>query len=126
MARSADPVLFAGMLFLGIVSTSIHAGEVEIAAARAECTVTRCTFHVTLRHADSGWEHYADLWRVLTPQGEELGRRVLLHPHVDEQPFTRGESMTVPSKLDHVLIEAHDKVHGYATKRFRLDLPKQH
>lgn len=46
--------------------------------------------HVTLAHPDEGWEHYADGWEVLGPDGTRLGLRVLTHPHVAEQPFTRS------------------------------------
>jgi hypothetical protein len=43
-----------------------------------------------LRHGDTGWDDYADGWRIETPAGEVLGTRVLHHPHVEEQPFTRS------------------------------------
>ena len=43
---------------------------------------------VTVQHADTGWDHYADAWEVLAPDGTVLGTRTLLHPHTDEQPFT--------------------------------------
>lgn len=43
-------------------------------------------FEVTVKHEDTGWEHYADLWEVLTPDGEVLATRELAHPHVKEQP----------------------------------------
>jgi hypothetical protein len=41
---------------------------------------------VTVRHADEGWEHYADCWEVLTLDGEVLATRELAHPHDNEQP----------------------------------------
>ncbi|MCL3881545.1 hypothetical protein [Marivita sp. GX14005] len=45
---------------------------------------------VTLSHPDTGWDHYADGWRIETAQGEAIATRELLHPHVEEQPFTRS------------------------------------
>ncbi|MGB5558363.1 MAG: hypothetical protein WBN04_10170, partial [Paracoccaceae bacterium] len=48
------------------------------------------SFSVTLRHPDTGWDHYADGWEVLAPDGTRLGFRELLHPHETEQPFTRS------------------------------------
>lgn len=81
------------------------------------------SFDVTLRHADSGWDHYADGWEVVAPDGEILGKRTLYHPHVNEQPFTRSLSgVTVPEGFDHVEIRAHDKVHGYGSELFRINL----
>jgi hypothetical protein len=44
-------------------------------------------FSVTVRHADEGWDHYADRWEVLTSDGTLLATRTLYHPHVNEQPF---------------------------------------
>ena len=42
---------------------------------------------VTLLHADTGWDHYANRWDVLDEAGNLLGSRELLHPHVNEQPL---------------------------------------
>ncbi|MEM1352393.1 MAG: hypothetical protein AAGF27_08605, partial [Pseudomonadota bacterium] len=49
-------------------------------------------FDVTISHPDTGWDHYANGWRVLDMDGNELGMRELVHPHVEEQPFTRSLS----------------------------------
>jgi hypothetical protein len=99
------------------------AGEVEIVAASAEKVGTGWTFSVTLRHADAGWDHYADLWQVYSPAGDLLGERVLLHPHVDEQPFTRSLSgVAVPEDIDRVIIRARDTVHGVSAQDYLLAL----
>ena len=80
-------------------------------------------FDVTVSHGDEGWDHYADAWEVLTPDGELLGRRVLAHPHVEEQPFTRSKSgIKIPDGLDHVMVRARDSVHGYDGAAVRYDL----
>ncbi|PVB63729.1 hypothetical protein DCO57_02820 [Labrenzia sp. 011] len=100
------------------------ADEVEIVGATARKTGAGWTFSVTLKHADTGWDHYADLWQVYSPDGDLLGERVLLHPHVDEQPFTRSLSgVTVPESLDEVVIRARDTVHGVSPQEYRLSLP---
>ena len=100
------------------------AGEVEIVNAIAiPGEGGNYRIEVTLRHADSGWDHYADGWEVLAPDGRRLGERTLYHPHVDEQPFTRAlTGVRVPLGTDHLLIRAHDKVHGHSRQLFRLDL----
>lgn len=71
-------------------------------------------FDVTLSHPDTGWEHYADAWRVLDMNGSELGIRVLLHPHEHEQPFTRSLSgVQIPRGVEQVRIEARCLVDGW-------------
>lgn len=71
-------------------------------------------FDVTVAHADTGWDHYADGWRVETEDGAELGTRVLMHPHVTEQPFTRALSgVAIPDGTARVVVRAHDGVHGW-------------
>ncbi len=95
--------------------------EVELAEGNGVWDV-----RVTLRHADTGWEHYADAWRVVTPWGRVLGTRTLYHPHVDEQPFTRGlQGVVIPEDTPIVFVEAHDKVHGWNPRRVRVDLTRR-
>lgn len=82
-------------------------------------------FDVTLEHADTGWDHYADGWEVMSPAGDILGKRVLAHPHVDEQPFTRSLSgVRIPQGVNTVTIRAHDSVHGYNKEMFEVDLTR--
>lgn len=109
-------------LLLLQISTS-HAGEVTIVDATAQCDRRLCRFDVTLSHADTGWDHYADQWRVLDTNGNVLGTRTLVHPHVDEQPFTRSLSdVAIPRGTTRVIIEARDTVHGISPHRLELDL----
>ena len=80
-------------------------------------------FDVTLRHADTGWEHYADAWSVIGPDGAVLGKRVLAHPHVNEQPFTRSlTGVAIPEGVTSVRLRPHDSVHGDGPD-FALELP---
>ena len=80
-------------------------------------------FSVTLRHDDEGWDHYADLWEVVSPEdGEILGERVLAHPHVNEQPFTRSKSgIEIPNGLDGVVVRSKCTVHGYGGRSILVD-----
>ena len=88
------------------------------------------TFHVTLDHPDTGWEDYADGWDVVTPDGTVLKpdpdatfTRLLLHPHVDEQPFTRSQSgIEVPPGVTQVRVRAHDLVDGFGGREVVVDL----
>jgi hypothetical protein len=74
-------------------------------------------FDVTIRHPDTGWDHYADGWRVLDMNGTELGMRVLHHPHENEQPFTRSLSgVVIPEGVTQVQIQARCNVDGWDTE----------
>ena len=102
------------------------AGDVTIVDARAVAGADgRFTFHVTLEHGDTGWDHYADNWEVLAPDGTVLGTRVLLHPHVNEQPFTRSLSgVEIPAGLDSISIRARDSIHGHGPETFTIELER--
>lgn len=112
-------VIVAGLLFCG----QSQAGEVQIVDAKATQRGEAWSFSVTLKHADSGWDHYADAWRVVDAQDEVLGTRTLFHPHENEQPFTRSlNGVAIPDSSITVYIEAHDMVHGWAEQRFEVRL----
>ena len=120
-ALTATALIFSAA---GLVALPAAASEVEIVAVDVASSSGGYSFSVTLRHADSGWKHYADQWRVLAPDGAVLGTRVLVHPHVDEQPFTRGLSgVKAPAGIKRVLIQAQDSVSGVSAKTFPVGLP---
>ena len=101
------------------------AGEVDVVDAEARpADDGTWRFTATLRHADTGWDHYADRWEVVAPDGTVLGVRELAHPHVNEQPFTRGLSgVRIPQGIRRVTIRARDSVHGTGGRTMTLDLP---
>ena len=69
------------------IEESVHA---DVTAVSATGEAGAYTFDATVRSPDTGCNSYADWWEVVSPNGELLYRRVLLHSHVDEQPFTRS------------------------------------
>ncbi|MEO9652173.1 MAG: hypothetical protein ABJ360_18855 [Roseobacter sp.] len=80
-------------------------------------------FDVTISHPDTGWDHYADGWRILDMDGTQLGIRELAHPHVNEQPFTRSLSgVRIPAGVDRVQIQARDKPGGWNPKTKTISL----
>ena len=110
---------------------SATAGNAEVLRVRAEQTGDRTwTFDVTVQHPDTGWDDYADGWDVLTPDGKVLKpdpdspfTRELLHPHVDEQPFTRSQAgIVIPEGVTQVRVRAHDLVDGYGGREVVVDL----
>jgi hypothetical protein len=112
------------LVAMALLTMPARSGEVEVLDTDVDCSAGGCRFAVTLRHDDTGWDHYADHWRVLTPGGDEIARRVLYHPHVDEQPFTRSlDGVVIPSGMRRVIIEGHDTVHGYGGGTLAIELP---
>jgi len=102
------------------------AGEADVLDVRVEKTGDRTySFTVTVKHNDEGWDHYANQWEVLGPDGNVMGTRVLYHPHVGEQPFTRSLSgVKVPEGVTTVTVRARDSVHGYAGSEVKIKLPE--
>lgn len=79
-------------------------------------------FDVTLSHDDTGWDHYADGWRVELADGTVISTRELAHPHVNEQPFTRRGLADIPIEGNKgVFIRASCNTTGWAEDRIALD-----
>ncbi|WP_333834308.1 hypothetical protein [Rubrimonas sp.] len=110
---------------MAMAAGAAMAGQADVLDARATREGDLWRFDVTVAHADEGWDHYADAWRVVGPDGTVFGERVLLHPHVDEQPFTRSSTgVAIPDAVRRVTIEARDSRHGWGGARLEIDLPR--
>ena len=70
-------------------------------------------FAVEISSPDSGCERYADWWEVLTADGQLVYRRILLHSHVDEQPFTRSGGPVAVDPDTELWVRAHMNQSGY-------------
>ena len=87
-------------------------------------------FHVTVSHPDTGWDDYCNGWNVVTGSGNVLKNnaadtftRLLLHPHENEQPFTRSQgNLKIPDGVTHVTVQAHDIVAGFGGREIIIDL----
>ena len=84
--------LVRGMaISLPLAAGAALAGEADVVGVEvSKESAGSYRFDVTVAHGDEGWDHYADAWDVVAPDGTVLGTRVLLHPHENEQPFTRS------------------------------------
>jgi hypothetical protein len=120
---------------IAIVVMALAAGGLAPRAAAGEADVVgveakpesggKWRFHVTLRHADEGWDHYADKWDVVAPDGTLLGTRVLLHPHETEQPFTRSlGGVALPEGVGEVTLRGHDSVHDYGGAEMTISVAR--
>lgn len=113
------------ILALSCLPTLLMADPPSVEMVKVRPGPTGWTFDVTLSHPDTGWDHYADGWRVLDMDGNELGMRVLYHPHVDEQPFTRSlGNVVIPQETQQVQIQARCNVDGWADELTVVNLPR--
>jgi hypothetical protein len=118
-------VSYLSVLCALLLAGPVMAGQAAVVDVKVQQSFDHSyQFEVSVRHDDEGWNHYADRWEVLAPDGTVLATRVLLHPHVDEQPFTRSLSgVSIPEGISTVTIRAHDLVHGYGGKTMTVELP---
>ena len=126
LRRPLRPFLVAcAALAAALFASTALAGEADVVGVKVAKTGEHVyRFDVTVRHDDTGWDHYADRWDVSTVDGEVLGVRELAHPHEDEQPFTRSLSgVAIPAEVDQVVVRAHDKVHGFGGKEMTVAVP---
>ena len=72
-------------------------------------------FSVTISSPDEGCNQYADWWEVVNAYGELVYRRVLLHSHVDEQPFTRSGGPVPVESDEEVIVRVHMNTSGYSS-----------
>ena len=56
-----------------VLGTMSHADPAVIEGVSAQKNGPTWTFSVTLRHGDTGWDDYADGWRIVSPNGDVLG-----------------------------------------------------
>ena len=115
-------VLLALCLFLHF--SPVHAGEADVVKVDAEkLDQNTYRFSVTVFHKDTGWKHYVNKWDITGKDGTVFGTRILHHPHVNEQPFTRSLSdVVIPAGVKTVIIRAHDSVHKYGGRVVTLEL----
>tara|TARA_R110000851_G_scaffold188907_6_gene338962 strand:+ start:1044 stop:1397 length:354 start_codon:yes stop_codon:yes gene_type:complete len=108
-------------LVLALVAGPVAADQPEILGVQFDKARSGWTVAVTVLHPDTGWDHYVDGWEVLDAAGNRLGYRLLHHPHVEEQPFTRSlPSLTLPEGTQEVFVRAHCSVDGWSTTPFRV------
>ena len=112
-------------------SVGAGAGNADVLHVRAKLDSDGTwSFHVTVAHPDTGWDDYADGWDIVLPgdkivitDPESRFTRLLLHPHVDEQPFTRSQGgIRIPPGITELRVRAHDLVDGFGGQEVTLDL----
>ena len=113
------------ILFFLVFPVAVQGGEADVVAVNIlKLGPNTYQFDVTVAHEDEGWNHYTNKWDVVGVDGTVIGTRILHHPHVNEQPFTRSLSrIVIPKKNGPVTVRAHDSVHEYGGKVVSAALP---
>ncbi|OGA09225.1 MAG: hypothetical protein A3D95_08815 [Betaproteobacteria bacterium RIFCSPHIGHO2_12_FULL_69_13] len=111
---------------IALACSGAWAGEADVIDVKARRSAPGTyDFDITVKSVDKGWEYYADAFEVLAPDGKLLGRRILLHPHETEQPFTRDlYGVKIPAGIERVIVRARHKPKGYDGKTLSVTLPK--
>jgi hypothetical protein len=113
------------------IENPVTNANADVTFVRAErATEGSWTFFVTVQHPDTSWEDYADGWDIVLPDGEVIKpdpdsefTRTLLHPHIDEQPFTRSQSkIKIPPDVTTIRVRAHDLVDGFGGEEIVIDI----
>jgi hypothetical protein len=119
-------IIFSAAILSMLMINIVCAGQADVLKVEVgHAGESAYQFDVTVRHNDDGWDHYANKWDVVAPDGTVLATRILHHPHEDEQPFTRSlGGVKIPEGVNTVSIQAHDSVHGYGGKIITIQLPR--
>ena len=121
--------IFTGIVLLACASDDVSSdnsrppaqsgNEAEVAQVAVSGQPSAYQFSVTINSPDTGCDQYADWWEVVSEEGELIYRRVLLHSHVDEQPFTRSGGAVVIEDDETVWVRVHMNPIGYSTQAMK-------
>lgn len=79
---------------------------------------------VTVKSPDRDCDQYANWWEVVSEDGRLLFRRILMHSHPEEQPFTRPGGPVAIAADDTVIVRAHLHPSGYGGVALRGSVAK--
>ena len=109
-------------IIIGVTSIS-QASPTDVVDVKVVKSGDEFRFDVTLKHDDSGWDHYANKWEIIDDAGQILGTRVLAHPHVNEQPFTRSlGGIVIGEDIKQVTIRAVDNLNDDSGKTLKVTI----
>ncbi len=125
VANKMNKILIFLSLCLFLHLSTSYEGEADVIKVDAKKrNKDTYYFSVTVYHKDTGWKHYVNKWDIIGEDDTIFGSRILHHPHVNEQPFTRNLSgVVIPVRVKTVIIRAHDSVHKYGGKVITLEFP---
>lgn len=124
--------LLAFVVGAAVAPAGAIAGEADVVGVklRPGAAAGQWSFDVTVRSRDRGWDYYAERFEIVAPDGTILGTRVLLHPHEDEQPFTREvDNVRIPADVRSVAVRAWMKrgsqLRAAGGETFTVALPRR-
>ena len=94
----------------------VHANVTGVSASGSPGSYS---FQVTVESDETGCGQYADWWEVLSSDGRLIYRRILIHSHVTEQPFTRSGGPVDIQPGETVIVRAHMNSVGYEGAVYR-------
>ncbi|MEO1139379.1 MAG: hypothetical protein AAFW87_07975 [Pseudomonadota bacterium] len=113
----------AAFLLTACLATPALPGDPQVIDVTVEKVGMVWNIHVTILHEDTGWDHFADGWEVLDAAGNRLAYRELMHPHVDEQPFTRSISgVVIPDGTREIFVRPRCSEVGWSSQTKRVEL----
>lgn len=114
------------LICIQILIQHVEAGEADVLDVKVRYNGND-SFQIitTVKHGDTGWDHYANAWEILDENEQVIGKRVLHHPHVKEQPFTRSHTLSIPSHVKKITVRAIDSTHGIGGKTFSVFLNRR-
>ena len=122
VAVAATSLCVKGVVPAASAEKRVYPDVLKVSVRKSAAGVFR--FEVTISSPDTGWKKYANAFRVKTEDDKVLGTRVLYHPHVDEQPFTRSlVRVRISSEIREAVVDARDSVEGWGGKSMRVVVP---
>lgn len=118
-------VLFTFFLLSGIANAATpptalnDSSYADVLSVKTETQTDGVYFSVELKSPDTGCNQYANWWEVLSLDGKLLYRRILVHSHVDDQPFTRSGGPVKLNADSEVYVRAHMHPNGYGGKAMK-------
>lgn len=114
------PLLIVSASFVG----AAFADAPKVLAAKAIEDDGRWKITVTMSHEDTGWDHYAKGFELLTPDKKRVAYGEETRPHVGKKSFdTTLTGITLPPGIPYLLIRTRCSLVGWASETERLDLP---